>query len=190
MKYLNEASSSSSISDQFGHRFNELFGGLFPSIPIVIATIIAFLIVFGLLFYFVYKPVKKLMKERQEFMQNNIDETIKNKEESILRLNDANEGLKNAHIQADQIISQAKIKAEKISDVYIHNAKIESKRILDETSIDISAQQREFNFNSKRYVVEVATEMVKKILKREITKETQDAIITEYLNSDKSVEEL
>ncbi|MCU9934890.1 hypothetical protein [Mycoplasmopsis cynos] len=42
IKYLNEASSSSSISDQFGHRFNELFGGLFPSIPIVIATIIAF----------------------------------------------------------------------------------------------------------------------------------------------------
>lgn len=189
--YLNEnTSSSSGISEQFGGRFEELFKGLFPSIPLMIATVIAFIIVFALLFYFVYKPIKKMMKERHDFVQSNIDDSIKNKEESILRLNDANASLKNAHSQADQIITQAKIKAEKVSEVYVQNAKTESKRLLEETALDIKNQQRQFDFKSKKYVVEIATEMAKKILKREISKETQDELILEYLNSEKSVEEL
>lgn len=190
MTYYNTAQESSSANQQFGDRFKNLFEGLFPSIPLMIATIIAFMIVCGLIFYLVYKPIKKLMKERAAFIQNNIDASIKQKEESILKLNNANQSLKNAHIQADEIITKAKIKAEKTVEVYLHNAKTESKRLLEETNIDIENQKKQFDFNSRRYVVEVATELAQKILKREISQNTQDQIIEQYLNSDKDVEEL
>lgn len=94
MTYYSTAQESSSVNQQFGDRFKNLFEGLFPSIPLMIATIIAFMIVCGLIFYLVYKPIKKLMKERAAFIQNNIDASIKQKEESILKLNDANQSLK------------------------------------------------------------------------------------------------
>lgn len=190
MVYYSEAQQSASVNEQFGTRFKDLFAGLFPSIPLMIATILAFIIVCSLLFYLVYKPIKKLMKERERFIQSNIDDSIQQKQESILKLNEANQSLKNAHIQADQIISKAKIKAEKTAEVYLNSAKTESKRLLEETNIDIANQKKQFDFNSRRYVVEIATELAEKILKREITQTTQDQIINQYLNTDKDVEEL
>ncbi|WP_245579615.1 F0F1 ATP synthase subunit B [Mycoplasma leonicaptivi] len=189
IQYFNQGSESTNTVS-IETTLNEKIVGLFPSIPIIIATIIAFIIVFITLYFLVHKPVKKLIKARQDFIQNNIDDSIKQKEESILKLNQVNETLKNAHIQADNIITSAKIKAEKVSEHQIELSKKEAKRMLEETSIDIQTQQRQFQHNSKKYVVEVATDLAKKILKREITPETQKDLIDQYLNTDKEVEEL
>ncbi|QGZ97665.1 F0F1 ATP synthase subunit B [Mycoplasma sp. NEAQ87857] len=168
----------------------EKFAQLIPSWPIMVSTIIAFVIVFIILYKLLYKPVKKMLKERSEFIQSNIDESIKKKEESLAKFNEANTNLENSHRQADIIITKAKLRAEKISNFYTQKAKAQTKRMLEETAIDINAQHNEFQTNSRKYVVEVATELANKILKREISSKTQDEIINEFLNSDKSVEEL
>ncbi|MBN4083391.1 F0F1 ATP synthase subunit B [Mycoplasma sp. CSL10137] len=189
-KFHKFAAEASSSTPSAGEQLKEEFLGIFPSIPLMIATILAFIIVFAALWYFLYKPVKKMMKNRHDFIQNNIDDSISKKEESIKTLNEANAQLKNAHVQADNILTKAKLKAEKIAEFYTNQATIKSKRLLDETRLDISAQQKEFDLNSKKYIVEIATQLSEKILKREISKDTQDKIIDQFLNSDKEVEEL
>ncbi|WP_406613586.1 F0F1 ATP synthase subunit B [Mycoplasma corogypsi] len=166
------------------------FETLFPSWPIIVATIIAFIIVFVFLTYFVYKPVKKMMKDRHDFIQGNIDEAIKAKEDSLEKLNEANESLKSARVQATTIINKAKVRADKVADFYTTKARAQSKRLLDETILDIQAQQREFEMNSKTYVVNLGTELATKILKREISQQTQDELINQYLNSDKDAEDI
>ncbi|WP_426461587.1 F0F1 ATP synthase subunit B [Mycoplasma hafezii] len=169
---------------------DEKFAQIFPSWPIMIATIIAFIILFVVLWKLLYNPVKKMIKERQEFIQQNIDDSIKQKEESVEKLEEANLNLINARKQADIIITKAKIRAEKVSNLYTQKAKAQSKRLLEETQIDIDLQKQEFEANSKKYVVQVATELADKILKREISAETQNEIIDRFLNSDKSVDEI
>ncbi|TDV24103.1 F-type H+-transporting ATPase subunit b [Mycoplasmopsis mustelae] len=181
-----------SVAQKFdiNQTISEKFKGLFPSIPLMIATILAFILAAILLWFLFYKPVKKAMKKRREFIQGNIDDSVKQKEESVLILNQANENLKNAHVQADKIITNAKIKAEKVSDFYRNKAKTEAKRMLNETALDIKAQQKEFEENSKKYIVTVATELSEKILKREMSQQTQDEIVQTFLNTDKEVDEL
>ncbi|WP_435129327.1 F0F1 ATP synthase subunit B [Mycoplasma sp. 6243] len=177
-------------SSDVGQAVAGKFEGLFPSIPIMIATIIAFIIVAIILWIFFYKPIKKMMKARRDFVQNNIDESVRQKEASILALNKANENLKNAHTQADNIITNAKIKAEKVAEFYTIKAQTEAKRLLSETALDINAQQKEFQQNAKKYIVEVATDLSQKILRREISQQTQDEIVNQFLNTDKEVEDL
>ncbi|MFV8489158.1 F0F1 ATP synthase subunit B [Mycoplasma sp. 31_09] len=168
----------------------EKFANLIPSVPMMIATILAFAIVFAILTWLLYKPVKKMMKRRADFIQGNIDDSIKEKELSQKAKLDANNKLQEAHKQADIIITKAKIKASEVSHSYTEKAKAESKRLLEETSQDIASQKREFDSNAKKYIVTVATDLAEKILKREITPETQTEIIDKFLNSNKSPEEL
>ncbi|MFU2193159.1 F0F1 ATP synthase subunit B [Mycoplasma sp. 4079] len=169
--------------ESLNQQVQEKFNGLFPSVPMMIATIIAFLIVFLLLTYLLYKPVKKMMKNRTNFIQENINSAIKQKEDSLEVLNDANEKLKEAHKQADSIVNKAKIKAGEVSKTYIDKAKAESYRLLEETNQDIALQKKEFDANAKKYVIQVATELAEKILRKEISPETQDEIIKNYLES-------
>ncbi|QKT05514.1 F0F1 ATP synthase subunit B [Mycoplasma sp. OR1901] len=189
-KFQKLAAEVSNSTPSAGEQLKEKFLGIFPSIPLMIATILAFVIVFAALWFFLYKPVKKMMQDRHNFIQSNIDDSISKKEESIKTLNEANVQLKNAHVQADNILTKAKLKAEKVAEFYKNQATIKSKRLLDETRLDISTQQKEFDENSKKYIVEIATQLSEKILKREISKDTQDKIIDQFLNSNKEVEEL
>ncbi|WP_334687664.1 ATP synthase F0 subunit B [Mycoplasmopsis felis] len=66
-----------------------------------------------MLWFFFYKPIKKMMKERKDFVQDNIDLSIKQKEESLLMLEQANENLKNARLTADEIVTKLKLKQKK-----------------------------------------------------------------------------
>ncbi|SJZ42954.1 F0F1 ATP synthase subunit B [Mycoplasmopsis verecunda] len=166
------------------------FSNLVPSVPMMIATILAFAIVFAILTWLLYKPVKKMMKKRADFVQGNIDDSIKEKELSQKAKLEANDKLQDAHKQADIIITKAKIKASEVSRSYTEKAKAESKRLLEETSQDIASQKRQFDSNAKQYIVTVATDLAEKILKREITPETQTEIIDQFLNSNKTPEEL
>lgn len=168
----------------------EKFSTLFPSIPLMLATIIAFAICFGFLFFFLYRPVRKMIAKRQQFIQKNIDDAISYKQESLDKLNLANDNLKNSHKQSDMIINNAKIKAEKVIDRYTKKAKDDARRLIEETNLDIQAQQREFDKNSKKYITEVAVELANKILKREISKSTQQEIIDEFLKDNSPIEDI
>ncbi|UWV79374.1 hypothetical protein NW066_01780 [Mycoplasmopsis felis] len=56
--------------------------------------------------------------------------------------------------------------------------------------VDINTQQKEFQLNAKKYIVEIATDLSQKILKREMSQSTRDEIIDKYLTTDSDVEEL
>ncbi|RIV16653.1 F0F1 ATP synthase subunit B [Mycoplasmopsis gallopavonis] len=178
------------LAEEARPSLSEKFASIFPSWPIMVATIIAFVIVFLCLYKLVYKPVKQMVKARQDYIQANIDDSLKQKESSLEKLEQANQNLIEARKQADIIVVKAKLRAEKVSNFYTQKAKAQSKRLLEETQVDINAQKREFEENSKKYVVQVATELANKILKREISSETQDQIINQFLNSEKEVSEL
>ncbi|QCZ37001.1 F0F1 ATP synthase subunit B [Mycoplasma nasistruthionis] len=177
------AETATVTTKESGTIIKEKFDSLFPSVSMMIATIIAFGIVFLILTYLLYKPVKAMMKRRAEYIQSNIDQSLELKNQSLTALDNANEKLKEAHKQADLIVTQAKIKSAEVTETYLAKAKADAKRLREETDIDIASQQREFDNNAKQYIVKVATEMAEQILKKEISKESQDQIIDKFLNS-------
>ncbi|SYV93140.1 F0F1 ATP synthase subunit B [Mycoplasmopsis synoviae] len=173
-------------SDEIAKRFNNLF----PSIPMMLATFIAFVIVFLLLFFFLYKPVKKMIHKRQEFIQSQIDDSIKAKEDSLAKLSQAQAELIESHKQSVNIVNNAKSKAQEILASYKNKAISDANRLIEETQIDLNERKKEFDKNSRILIAETATEIAQRILKREISKSTQDEIIKDFLEDKTPIEDI
>lgn len=166
----------------FAESISEKFNAIFPSVPLIIATILAFIILFVVLYVFVRKPVKEMIKRRKDFIQNNIDESVKIKEEMIEKLNQANVVLENANNQAESIVNRGYVRSEKIVIEYTGKAKNDAKQLLEEAHLDINKQQKEFELKSRQIVAQTAKELAEKILKREISKESTEEIIEKFLD--------
>ncbi|AAZ43821.2 F0F1 ATP synthase subunit B [Mycoplasmopsis synoviae] len=173
-------------SDEIAKRFNNLF----PSIPMMLATFIAFVIVFLLLFFFLYNPVKKMIRKRQEFIQSQIDDSIKAKEDSLAKLSQAQAELIESHKQSVNIVNNAKSKAQEILASYKNKAISDANRLIEETQIDLNERKKEFDKNSRILIAETATEIAQRILKREISKSTQDEIIKDFLEDKTPIEDI
>lgn len=167
---------------EVGKSFSEKFLNIFPNVPLMIATIISFILAFMFLTYFLYKPLKRKMKERHDYIQNNIDASLKEKQLAIQKTNEANSKLIDAHKQADVIINKAKLRAEKVIISYAADAKRKSNNLLQEANRDIAAQKIEFAQKSKEKIAEAAVELAKKILTNEVSIQSQKSLINEFLN--------
>ncbi|WP_051586212.1 F0F1 ATP synthase subunit B [Mycoplasmopsis lipofaciens] len=170
-------SKSPSLSETISEKFNKIF----PSIPMMISTLIALILVILILHFLLYKPLKKAIKARQDYIQNNLDEAKKTNDLSKNKINEANQKLVDAHQQAKTIIIDAKAQAEKVANQYTTNAKNESKRILEEANIVINQQREALLEDSKNQIAKAAAELSRQILKKEVSKRTENQIIDNFL---------
>ena len=161
--------------------FNERFGKLFPSIPMMIATLISFALVILILFFLLYKPIKKAMAERQKFIQKNIDEAKDYNKQAQAKLDEANACLSRAQEEAENNIKVSKIDGQRIIANYVSRAEMESKRIHEDASNDIKQQMEIFDQESKNKIAQAAVELSRQIIKKEVSKKTEDEIIDKFL---------
>ncbi|WP_036431904.1 F0F1 ATP synthase subunit B [Mycoplasmopsis cricetuli] len=162
----------------------EKFEAIFPSIPLMIATVIAFIIIFVFTYVFLKKPIAQIIKKRQQFIQDNIDSSVKLKEELIEKINESNTILENSNKQGEKIVNQAKLRAEQVVINFMAKAKHDSKQLIEEAHLDIEKQKKEFEENSRKIVALTAKELAEKILKKEVSQQTQEEIIEAFLNND------
>ncbi|MBT1318790.1 F0F1 ATP synthase subunit B [Mycoplasma bovis] len=157
------------------------FRALFPTWPMFLATIIAFVLVVLILWFLLHKPIKRAMKERHDYIQKNIDEAKLTNDISKQKLNEANKRLAEAYSEADELIKNAKIHGENVIEEYVHKARNESKRIIDKAHTEIESERQKMINDSKSNIAKAAIEISKKIMQKEVTKESQDEVINNFL---------
>lgn len=159
----------------------ETFQKLFPNLPLMIATIIAFIIVIFFLTFFFYKPVRRMVKNRQDFIQKNIDDSIENKQKSLNSFNEAQDSLVQAKIKASEIVSKAKFEAEKVVIEYTNRANNEAERIMKNAEQEIKNDKKRFEEDSHQAIIDVAFELANKLVEKEISPDKEKKLIEEYL---------
>ncbi|VEU77976.1 F0F1 ATP synthase subunit B [Mycoplasmopsis columbinasalis] len=157
---------------------------IFPSVPIMIATVIAFLLTMVILYFLAYKPIKKAIKARQDYIQNNIDSASQLNEQAAEKLVQANLKLSEANSQADQIVQDGIAKSNKLVREYVDYARKTSKRMIEEARVNIDKEHAEFLTSSRVYIAQAATELSHKILGQSVNQEMQSQIIDAYLCDD------
>ncbi|WP_029512782.1 F0F1 ATP synthase subunit B [Mycoplasmopsis iners] len=174
--------SESALKEQtLSESLTEKFAKIFPTWPMMVATLIALALSILFLYFLAYKPIKKAIKARQEYIQNNIDSAKALKDQSQQQLDQANEKLAQAQNEASQIVQDGINRSNKIMMNYIAHARNTSKRMLEEARMDVAKQKEEFFEESKNQIAEVASELSKKILQSTVSPETEQAIIDEFL---------
>ena len=161
---------------------NDFLDKLFPNPWDALAVFLAFIILLLAIFYFAYKPVKKLLKQRGDYVENKIKTAEEREKESEKLLANANENVKASRKEAMEIVEKAKEDANKERQVILDKAKEEKaaeiKRTKEKIAQEIEASKDEIH----REIVSVAIDASSKVLEREVNKKDNEKLIDSFID--------
>ena len=141
------------------------------------------LLIFLILKKFLFSPVKKLMKQRQDNIDNQYAEAQK-------ALNDANAAKKQfedeisgARTKATEIIKSATDTATARSEEILSDAKEKADGMISRAKTEIELEEKKARQEIKREIAEVSTAIAEKILEREINADDHKDIIDNALKN-------
>ena len=159
-------------------KINEIFDGLKVSWPYFVFSLIALGLLTLMITFLVYKPVKKMLKQRQTFIQS-----IKAKEKALETQENIDKQIIEANLKVSNILTEAKSESEKIINDGISKAEKQGEMLIEQANILVEKKYAEFEKVQKKIIVENAVELAKKILKRELKDKDNKKLVQELLES-------
>lgn len=104
---------------------------------------IAVFFLFMLMSYLLFDPARKLLKDRQEKIENDIDTARSDKEKAQALKAEYEEKLKNVDKEAELILSEARQKALKNQNKIVDDAKEEASRIIKRAQEEAELEKKQ-----------------------------------------------
>ena len=170
------------LSSCEGPTAQEFMDKLFPNPWDALAVFLAFVVLLIAVFYFAYKPVKKLLKQRGDYVEDKIKTAETREKESQKLLNEANEEVKAKRIEAMGIVEKAKEDANKERNAILEKAKEEKQAELQRTREEIAQEIEASKDEIHREIVSVALDASSKVLKREVNSKDNEKLIDSFID--------
>ena len=150
---------------------------------IIIWTWITFLLVLAVLGASTWKIILKGLNARADKIQEDLEEAEKTRENAKKSLAAYREQIDNAKAEASSIIENARIEANRVRDKIIGNAREEAESHRNKILSEIDRAKDEAMGNVRKQAVDIAVVMAETILKRNIEKNDNQALINEFVNN-------
>ena len=161
----------------------DIVSKLIPNWTSFLVQLLAFLVLIAGMIYFAYKPVKKIIKKRQDYIEDNIKQSELAKSRANDNIIKSEKTLTESHKQANEIIEQAKLDAE-----------IEKSRILEETAQmvskmkvdaeeDIRQSKEDAKEEIRKEMVSLALDASSEILARNVSTKDNEKLADEFIRS-------
>lgn len=147
----------------------------------LILSLINFVILYFILKKFFFKKIHAIIEERENLIGEKLDQA----EEEVTRariLAVENERVaKNAREEGRLITKRHKEKADKIYTEIVEEAHDEAKVILDRARLEIDREKKKAQSQLKNEVVDLAMDLSKKIIQKNIDEEKNREIIDDFI---------
>lgn len=144
-------------------------------------TIINVLVLFLLLRKFLFNPVCKIMDERAEKIQQDMDSASKTKlEAEQIKLNYEKE-IANAHNEAIEITKKAKVQVNHECDLMLENAKQESNKIILEAEKTIAYEKAKAIDDAKSEIANLVILTTSKVVNKNVQNEIDENEVNCFL---------
>ena len=150
---------------------------------VVIWTWIAFILVLIVLGKSTWKIIIKGLNARAEKIQDDLKEAEKIRETAKKSLAAYREQIDNAKSEANSIIENARVEAGRVRETIIRAAREEAEANKNKIMLEIDRDKEAVTNDMRKQAVDIAVVMAEKILKRNITKEDNQALIDEFINN-------
>ena len=151
-------------------------------------TILTFLLLLTVLAKFAWKPLLKMLKDREEMIRNSLYDAEKAQTE-LARLNSEGEEIINkARSEAQEILSQGKASAAKMKEDTLNDAKEKAKLITEDAQKQIQVEKEKAIAEIKGEVVNLSLSVAEKLIKKNLSREDNKALINESLSNVKEYE--
>ncbi len=144
-------------------------------------TIIAVVVLFLAFSYFLFDPVRKMLNDRKEKIQFELNDAKENMENAQTLKAEYEEKLKNVEKEAEAILSEARRKALDNENKIVAQAKEEAARILDRARVEAELEKQKMADDVKKEMISIASILAGKVVSASIDTTVQDQLIDETL---------
>jgi F-type H+-transporting ATPase subunit b len=144
-------------------------------------AIVTFLVLLALLTKFAWKPLLLALEARQRTIQKALDDAEKAKLE-LERLNRESEQIiRQARVEADQIITMSRADAERLREEMRQKARAEADGIVRTAERQIQLETARAIQQIRREAADLSVAIASKLIQRNLTKEDNEKLIDEAL---------
>jgi F-type H+-transporting ATPase subunit b len=141
------------------------------------ATIILFIVVA----IFFWKPITKILEQRREVIDKDLEDAQKAKDNAIEIEAELNKQLKEAKEKVKDMLAKAEKEANLKRDEIINQAREEAKRRMDNLEIELEQERSSMEKEIRQEIVEIAFAAAEKIVSKEINQDKYLDVVDEIL---------
>ncbi|MFC0475839.1 F0F1 ATP synthase subunit B [Robertmurraya beringensis] len=147
----------------------------------VIFQLVAFLILLALLKKVAWGPLMGVMKQREEYVANEIENAEKNRQQAASYLEEQKSLIKQARQEAQQLLESAKKQADVQREEIISAARAESERLKEGAKQEIEQQKQHAVAAIREQVASLSVLIASKVIEKELTASDQEKLINQYI---------
>ena len=152
-------------------------------------TILTFLLLFFLLAKFAWKPLLKALSEREEKIRSSLEKADE-AQQKLERLSAEGEKIiGKARAEAQSIVSNGKVVAEKVRDEIESKAKEKAKTIVAQAGKQITAEKEQAISDIRGEVASLSIQIAGKLIRKNLSKKDNMVLIKESLEKAEKVNE-
>ena len=159
---------------------DRLFGLDMQLIADTCITALNVFVLFVLLSFLLFNPVRKLMKQRQEKIREELEAADEDKKEAVRYKAEYEDKLRNVDQAADQILREAGSRAKEREAAILAQAKEEAEEIRERTKRELVLMEEAMKDKMHREMISVAAAMAGQVIASAL-KEEQDRLIEETM---------
>jgi F-type H+-transporting ATPase subunit b len=171
-------------TESAGGQAAEESGGSFlvePGVGLMIWTLAVFVASMALLAKLAFPRIAEALDKRQRAIEDSIDAAQRTKEESEKLLAEYRERLKDARVQAEEIVARARKAGDEHERESFEDAKAKREELLEQARRDIQAETRRAIQEIRNEVADLTILATEKVTRKTLSEEDQKRLVEEAL---------
>ncbi len=140
------------------------------------------LVLFGVLSKFLFKPVLKMIRDRQQEIDDMYSEAGSAKQQAQALQAEYEQKLTEAQTTGDRIVKEAVARGQNREEEILRKANEEAAAILNKASADIALEKKKALNDAKDEISDLAMAIAGKVVGRELTADDQGDLIDRFID--------
>ncbi len=153
------------------------------ALALFVATLIALAIIFALTLAFIWKPLKKNLEIRRVNIETNIDAASYTRKVAEANWAESKEAKAKVKIEGKEIISEAKIEADREKKKALDATKKEQDSLIEKSRAQIEKEKEQLKDDIRNEILSTSLLAAEKILEKELDQDANNKMINELIES-------
>src|SRR3954469_8151228 len=153
-----------------------------PDVGLMIWTVLAFLVALFILRKYAFPQISAALEKRQNLIEESIDSAQRTKDEADQILAEYRERLKEARVQAEEIVARARKAGETTERQSLEDARGPREELMEQTRRDIEAETRRAIQEIRKEVADLTVQATEKVTRKSLDEGDQRRLVEEALN--------
>ena len=141
------------------------------------------LITFAVLRHFLFKPVKKMIDDRQQEIDNMYADAAQAKQKAAELEEEYQQHRNEIKAEQDPMLGEATVRAQKREEEIVNAARTEAQALRTAAEAEMAQERKKAVNDLKNEIGGIAVEIASKVVEREINKADHQALIDEFIRN-------